>query len=288
MEKTKKELREEIRRLEMENQLLTRQLGESRQSLQTIQSGKIDALVVAHKQNLRIFTEKTADKIYRILIEKMQEGAIALTIDGTILYSNSFFARMIGIQLETVIGSRFSNYVPPAVRPDFDELIRKGWKGYVQMETVLIAEDRGELPVLISVNPLALENTVILSIIISDLSQKNRLTSRVTLVAKLIEVIEEIERQPEGQPRINNSAYISKKLNHSYTYLSDIFKEAKGISIRKYMIINRIEEVKRLLREGDLNLTQISYKLNYSSVSHLSRQFKEITGKLPSEFKNAG
>lgn len=85
--------------------------------------------------------------------------------------------------------------------------------------------------------------------------------------------------------KIKNSDYISKKLNYDYTYLANLFSEMNGIPIQQFILINKTERVKELLLQGDFNLTEISYKLNYSSVAHLSDQFKKITGLTPSQFK---
>jgi AraC-like DNA-binding protein len=86
-------------------------------------------------------------------------------------------------------------------------------------------------------------------------------------------------------PKTNYSDYISEKLNHDYTYLSNIFSEVKGITIQKFIINHKIERVKELLLYDELNLTEIAYLLNYSSVAHLSGQFKKVTGLSPSYFK---
>jgi AraC-like DNA-binding protein len=77
-----------------------------------------------------------------------------------------------------------------------------------------------------------------------------------------------------------------EKLNHNYTYLSNLFSEIKGTSIENFYLSNKIEKVKELLVYDDLNLTEIAYKLHYSSVAHLSNQFKKMAGLTPSHFKN--
>ncbi|GHA34004.1 hypothetical protein GCM10007103_14450 [Salinimicrobium marinum] len=97
----------------------------------------------------------------------------------------------------------------------------------------------------------------------------------------IIEMIHYSEEPPEG----NYSDYISEKLGYDYTYLSNIFSEVKGTTIQQYIIIHKIERVKELLLYEELNLTEISYKLHYSSVAHLSNQFKKITGLTPSYYK---
>lgn len=84
--------------------------------------------------------------------------------------------------------------------------------------------------------------------------------------------------------RVNYSDFISKKVGYDYTYLSNIFSEVEGITIQQFIIIHKIEKVKELLLHGDLSLTEISHRMNYSSVSHLSTQFKKVTGLTPSFF----
>ncbi len=105
------------------------------------------------------------------------------------------------------------------------------------------------------------------------------------LIEKIKSVIIEMIHYSDELPEVNYSDYISEKLKLDYTYLSNIFSEVKGITIQHFIIIHKIEKVKELLLYDELNLTQISYKLHYSSVAHLSNQFKKITGLSPSFFK---
>jgi AraC-like DNA-binding protein len=86
-------------------------------------------------------------------------------------------------------------------------------------------------------------------------------------------------------PKVNYSDLISEKLGYDYTYLSNIFSEVKGITIQQFIILHKIERVKELLLYDELNLTEISYLMHYSSVAHLSNQFKKITGLSPSYYK---
>lgn len=105
------------------------------------------------------------------------------------------------------------------------------------------------------------------------------------LIEKIKSVIIEMVHYTDEFPKVNYSDYISEKLRIDYTYLSKIFSEVKGITIEHFIIAHKIERVKELLLYDELNLTQISYILNYSSVAHLSRQFKKVTGLTPSYFK---
>ncbi|MFT7197972.1 MAG: YesN/AraC family two-component response regulator [Marinoscillum sp.] len=108
---------------------------------------------------------------------------------------------------------------------------------------------------------------------------------RSILIDKIKNVIIEMIHYSDELPKINYSDYISEKLGYDYTYLSNIFSEVKGITVQNFIIIHKIEKVKELLLYDELNLTEISYKLHYSSVAHLSNQFKKITGLSPSYYK---
>ncbi len=105
------------------------------------------------------------------------------------------------------------------------------------------------------------------------------------LIEKVINVIMEMVHHSEEMPKVNYSDHISKLLDYDYTYLANLFSEVKGITIQQFIIVHKIERVKELLLYEELNLTEISYKMHYSSVAHLSNQFKKVTGLSPSQFK---
>jgi AraC-like DNA-binding protein len=90
----------------------------------------------------------------------------------------------------------------------------------------------------------------------------------------------------DDELKINLSDYLSEKLNYQYTYLANTFSKVKGTSIEKFFITHKIERVKELLVYNELSLKEISFVTRYSSVSHLSNQFKKITGLAPSQFKH--
>ena len=105
------------------------------------------------------------------------------------------------------------------------------------------------------------------------------------LVERIIHVVIELVHYREDQPKINLSDYLSEKLNHDYAYLSNLFMEVKGSTIEKFYLAHRIERVKELIVYDELTLTEIAYMMHYSSVAHLSNQFKKITGLTPTHFK---
>jgi AraC-like DNA-binding protein len=106
------------------------------------------------------------------------------------------------------------------------------------------------------------------------------------LVDQINTLIIELVHYTDQMPNLKYSAYISQKLNYNYTYLANLFSEVKGITIENFIIMHKIERVKELLIYDELNLTEISYLLEYSSVAHLSKQFKNMTGLTPTFFKN--
>lgn len=105
------------------------------------------------------------------------------------------------------------------------------------------------------------------------------------LIERIKNTIVEMVHYEEELPKTNFSVYLSKKLNHDYTYLSNLFSEVKGITIEHFIIFHKIERVKELLVYNELTLSEIAWKMHYSSVSHLSNQFKKVTGLTPSYFK---
>jgi AraC-like DNA-binding protein len=106
------------------------------------------------------------------------------------------------------------------------------------------------------------------------------------LIERIKTSIIELVHHTDEQIKTNLSDFLSKKLNYNYTYLANLFSEVKGTTIEKFYLFNKIEKVKELLVYDELNLTEIADKLHYSSVSHLSNQFKKMTGLTPSHFKN--
>jgi len=106
------------------------------------------------------------------------------------------------------------------------------------------------------------------------------------LVEKIKVAIIELVHYNDDQLKINLSDYLAEALNHNYTYLANLFSEVKGTTIEHFYLAHKIEKVKELLVYDELSLTEIAYKLHYSSVAHLSNQFKKMTGLTPSHFKD--
>jgi AraC-like DNA-binding protein len=108
---------------------------------------------------------------------------------------------------------------------------------------------------------------------------------RSILIERIKNVIIQMVHYEEDLPKLKFSVYLSQQLNYDYTYLANIFSETQGTTIEQFIILHKIEKVKELILYGELNLTEIAWKLHYSNVSHLSTQFKKVTGLTPSYFK---
>jgi AraC-like DNA-binding protein len=109
---------------------------------------------------------------------------------------------------------------------------------------------------------------------------------KAVLIERIRNIIIEMVHYSKELPKSNFSDYLSEKLNYDYTYLANLFSEVQGTTIEKFIISHKIERVKELIIYDELNLTEIAWLMHYSSVAHLSNQFKKITGLTPSHFKH--
>ena len=108
---------------------------------------------------------------------------------------------------------------------------------------------------------------------------------RSVLIEKIKTIIIEMVHHSDEVIKVNFSHYLSEKLNHDYTYLANLFSEVQGTTIEQFIIAHKIERIKELIIYGEMNITEIAWKMNYSSIAHLSNQFKKVTGLSPSHFK---
>ena len=155
-----------------------------------------------------------------------------------------------------------------------DELNRLG------LNTRMI--DLGVADVIETVSPA---QRVLLKIALAESQLELMDDKKAVLVEKVKAVIIEMIHYADELPTTKKSIYISEKLNYDYTYLANLFSELTGITIEQYIIAHKIERAKELILYDELNLTEIAYKLHYSSVAHLSSQFKKVTGLTPTYFR---
>jgi AraC-like DNA-binding protein len=107
---------------------------------------------------------------------------------------------------------------------------------------------------------------------------------RAILIEKIKNIIVEMVHHSDSNIKINFSDYLAEKLDHNYTYLANLFSEVQGTTIEQFIISHKVERIKELMIYGELNVTEIAWKMGYSSVAHLSSQFKKVTGLSPSHF----
>ena len=111
-------------------------------------------------------------------------------------------------------------------------------------------------------------------------------SNKTFMINRIKEAVKQLVYYSDDLKRPNFSDYLSKKINYDYNYLSKIFSEMEDITIEKYYISQRIERAKEMLRQKEISLSEIAYKLLYSSVAHLSNQFKKVTGMTPFNFRH--
>ena len=108
---------------------------------------------------------------------------------------------------------------------------------------------------------------------------------RAIIIEKIKNIIIQMVHHSDENIKINFSDFLSEKLEHNYTYLANLFSEVQGTTIEQFIISHKVERIKELIIYGEHNVTEIAWKMGYSSVAHLSSQFKKVTGLSPSHFK---
>lgn len=145
-----------------------------------------------------------------------------------------------------------------------------------------IVVDLGEVDIM---ENISLEKRAILKANLLDSGLELMDDKKAMLIEKIKNIIIEMVHHTDENIKVNFSNYLSEKMNHDYTYLSNLFSEFQGTTIEHFIISHKIERIKELIIYGEHNITEIAWKMGYSSVAHLSSQFKKVTGLSPSHFK---
>ena len=180
------------------NQELREQLEEAQDLIHAIRTGAVDALAVQGADGPRIFTLQGADHSYRALIEQMNEGALLLGQRGTVLYCNACLAGLLGLPLAAVMGSKFEQFVPPAYRAYWADLLERSWQERSRGELPLQAAGGVLLPFSVALNVLEFNETPALAVIVTDLSARREITA---IRARVAEQNEELDRKDEDLKR---------------------------------------------------------------------------------------
>ena len=156
-----------------ENEDLRARLEEAEDTLRAIRSGEVDALVVSGAGGDQIFTLQGVDRVYRLLIEDMRDGALILAEDGMILYCNRHLAEILKVPLEDVISSSIFTWIAPQNKSGFRELMRSCNEGKNSAELVLVASDGVQVPAYLSANKRSMANMPDqIFLVVSDITER--------------------------------------------------------------------------------------------------------------------
>jgi len=297
------ELLEETEKLKMEKEALRRQVMEAMETIETLKTENIDALVITREKDLRIFIEKAAEKPYRILIERMHEGAVTLNEDGTILYCNSSFANMIGLPLQKITGTVFQKYIVDALKEHFEDWLTDKKMNTFKEEGSINAHGGKSLPVLMTANALWLDTIFVINIVLTDLTIQHEHVERLKQKAKQIEEkneelekankelafqIEEKEKQAAELAIANIELALTEELVIAYQELAteteerkkretelsiaqtDV-KELEGLNIHRENVLNTISHDLRSPLAGIIQIADL-LKNNYESMNEQELQ----------------
>lgn len=215
----------ETEKLKKENLMLQRKLRSAMEAIEAIKEDNIDALLTDARENARkVYTEKTADKPYRILIEKMHEGAVMLSEDGIIIYCNAYFALMINLPLEKVFGTDLLDYIDDSSKENTEKLITQCQIQPVNDEIIILSENGKKIHTLMSLTALTLDNKPFISVIMTDLTKQVEFQKKLIFKTKQLEAKnEELENANiELAFQISEKKRRSKELRIAKTDVKDL------------------------------------------------------------------
>ena len=268
-------------RLERENAKLREKLEEAEATLRAIRNGEVDAVVKYTDQGNQIFTLEGAEKPYRILVEKMYEGAATLSQDGTILYANECLARMLRAPLEAVIGMSMRRFIEPEKRKDFELFLEKGMTGSDRREFYLVTANGGVIPTYLSISAVEIEGEHAVCLLATDLREQK--------------LLEESRKEVEIQnmERVLRDQFISG-LSHDLLnplaaarMAAELSLKASGPEMRQQLAkktIDGIDRVGRMIRDFlDASRIKVGAPIPLSLTEF---DLKELLVKIVSESKS--
>jgi len=237
MEPTSKAFPDEMQKLISENSWLRQQLQQATATIDAIKTGNVDALVIGNEKSKKIFTERTSDKIYRILIEKMHEGAVTLNQRGVILYCNAYFANLLNLPLEKTIAKKMDNFIAGPSKERFKTLLKQSNENPVKEEVYLVGKDGQTIPVQISVNTLVLDSTTVLSVILTDLTNQHKHKN-------------DLQERAGQLEQINRDLESANRDLTSFTYISSHDLQEPLRKIQNFAVCILLEDEKNLSETG--------------------------------------
>ncbi len=259
---------------------LKAQLEEAHEIINAIHKGEIDAFIVNNEGRHELYTLKSADKTYRLFIEKMNEGAITLNRQNIVLYSNTAFANLLNIPLENVIGSYFEDLIPAEFRIPVNDLINNAWNLQESKAEIVLPGKNGPVPVMLSLNALETDGGLALSIIAADLSlqketqeQKaamekkdefisiasHELKTPVTSIKGYVQLLQHNFRQEGNDLAANLLGRVDAQINKLATLISDLL-DVKKIENGQLYYNEKLFDFNELVKEVVEETSQVLKK----------------------------
>jgi PAS domain S-box-containing protein len=265
---------------------LRARLAEAEETLRAIRSGEVDVVLVTAKKGVQLFTLEGAEQPYRVLIESMNEGALTITADETILYANQCFARMVKCPLEQVIGGSFRHFLSVEDQAIMRPLLQQAaGKSGSKIQVLLNAGDGSQMPVQISIRPLAKNgfNHVPIGLVVTDMTAARRSEELLRTLTHRVVQVQEAER-----------GHLALELHDTVTQM------LCGVIVRSQTLVDRLparnqpakregKELREIIRRTVEEVERISRNLRPSVLEHLglvaglhatSTEFANRTGVL--------
>ena len=259
------------------------QMEEANDTIEAIKTGQIDALVVKSANGHELYTLKSADQTYRVFIEKMTEGAVTLNKDGLIVYSNSQFAKMVGMPLSQVTGDSFVSFISRNDIENYNELVKAGWSQDTKGEISLLGPNDKITPVQLSLTTLELDEGTALSIILTDLTaQKQTQLLLKTNNEKLKQINHELELSNHDLRQFASVASHDlqeplRKIQIFSNFIKEKFSSDLNSEAQEYLekIISSSHRMKALIIDI-LSYSQLSQDNHVFSLTDLNTVIKEV------------
>jgi len=246
----------------LSHQELVARLSEAEENLRAIRSGEVDAIVVNRQGEEKVFTLRGADHTYRVLVERMNEGAAVLSGDHTVLHCNGRFARFLGARLQSVIGSSMLDLVWPDDHPKLDALLRRAAQRNCRGEIRLQSRKGAPLSVHLSLNPLRLDSTRAVCLIASDLSETKRAEQELRASSEQLRNLTAHLQSVREEERARISREVHDELGQSLTAVKmDLAWLAGRLPQRDGPMLKRIRSTQQLADSIIRSIRRISTEL---------------------------
>ena len=257
---------------------LRARLAIAEETLRAIRCGEVDSVMVAGKEGSQFFTLDGAEHAYRLLIESMNEGALTLTADKTILYANQCFARMVKCPLEQVTGTSFRRFLSEEDRAILRPLMKRAAKTGSKIHVLLHAGDGSLIPALLSIRELANEGSedVIIGMVITNMTEARRIEETLRALTNRVVQVQEAER---SRVALELHDHITQLLCAALVRSQAL---ANKLSARDQPLRREAVQLRKMLGEAAAEVERIAHNLRPSSLDHLG--LAAVLGDTGTEF----